>query len=186
MNAIQTSSITTPVFVNTWGNYNRHGANGGRWLTLPMEPKELETQLAELAAAMGDHDPEFCIHDIDAVTPAAAALLQEHSDYDHPQQVNEILLKLADLNEYKQLAVLAAMETGRYECISEAIENVDRIDFYEGVTFEEFAANDADDLLDMYNVPRELRYYFDYAAYQRNLEIDDYTEVSNGVVYIHH
>lgn len=69
MNAIQTTkTIMTPVFVNTWGNYNRHGANGGRWLTLPMEPEELETQLAELAAAMGDHDPEFCIHDIDAVT----------------------------------------------------------------------------------------------------------------------
>ena len=153
MNAIQTTkTIMTPVFVNTWGNYNRHGANGGRWLTLPMDPEELETQLAELAAAMGDHDPEFCIHDIDAVTPAAAALLDEHSDYDQPQQVNEILPKLADLDESEQLAVLAAMETGRYQRISEAIENVDSIEFREGMTLEEFAA---DELLNMYSVPRE-------------------------------
>lgn len=30
------------IFVNTWGNYNENGADGGEWITLPMEPEELE------------------------------------------------------------------------------------------------------------------------------------------------
>lgn len=184
MNAIQTSkNIMTPVFVNTWGNYNKNGAEGGRWLTLPMEPEELETQLAELAAAMGDHAPEFCIHDIDAVTPAAAALLQEHSDYDAPQEVNKILLELADLDDEEIEAVCAAIEAGFCSTVHKAVDTVNRFDFYPGTTIEELAEKWADDLMDAHEVPEEFRYYFDYAKYARDLEFDGYTEVSGGVLY---
>ena len=51
------------LFVNTWGNYNVNGADGGQWLTLPMDPEELQEALSNIAAAMGDHDPEWAIHD---------------------------------------------------------------------------------------------------------------------------
>ena len=51
------------LFVNTWGNYNENGADGGQWITLPMDPEELEEVLANIAAAMGDKDPEWAIHD---------------------------------------------------------------------------------------------------------------------------
>lgn len=181
MNAIQTNkNIMTPVFVNTWGNYNKNGADGGRWLTLPMEPEELNKELAALAAAMGDSDPEWCVHDIDGATDAAIAIGNEFNDYSTPQEINAALLELADLYEYEQLAVLAALEAGCYYYMSEAIENADTIVFHEGATLEEFA----DELMDAHNVPEEIRQYFDYDAYQRNLEFDGYTEVSNGVVYI--
>ena len=51
------------IFVNTWGNYNANGADGGEWITLPMEAEELEEVLNNIAAAMGDKDPEWAIHD---------------------------------------------------------------------------------------------------------------------------
>ena len=54
------------VFINTWGNYNENGADGGEWITLPMDPDELEETLQAIAENMGDNDPEFCIHDYES------------------------------------------------------------------------------------------------------------------------
>ena len=51
------------IFVNTWGNYNENGADGGKWITLPMDPEELEEVLENIAALMKDNDPEWAIHD---------------------------------------------------------------------------------------------------------------------------
>ena len=51
------------IFINTWGNYNENGADGGEWVTLPMTEEELENTLQQIADNMGDLDPEFCIHD---------------------------------------------------------------------------------------------------------------------------
>ena len=51
------------IFVNTWGNYNENGADGGEWITLPMDPDELENKLQTIADAMHDNDPEFFIND---------------------------------------------------------------------------------------------------------------------------
>ena len=51
------------IYVNTWGNYNEHGADGGEWLTLPMDADELADALARIAERMGDEDPEWAIHD---------------------------------------------------------------------------------------------------------------------------
>lgn len=56
------------IFVNTWGNYNENGADGGEWITLPMDPKELEEVLENIAEAMGDEDPEWAIHNFEWTT----------------------------------------------------------------------------------------------------------------------
>ena len=49
------------IFVNTWRNYNENGADGGEWITLPMDPDELQNKLQAIATAMNDNDPEFFI-----------------------------------------------------------------------------------------------------------------------------
>ena len=33
------------IFINTWGNYNENGADGGKWIALPMDANELEETL---------------------------------------------------------------------------------------------------------------------------------------------
>ena len=32
------------IFVNTWGNYNENGADGGEWISLPMEAETLKNR----------------------------------------------------------------------------------------------------------------------------------------------
>ena len=49
------------VFLNTWGNYIENGAEGGRWVSLPMEESELKATMAVIAEKMGDNSPEWFI-----------------------------------------------------------------------------------------------------------------------------
>lgn len=43
------------IFVNTWGNYNNFGCDGGRWITLPMDADDLKRTLADIAARYFDY-----------------------------------------------------------------------------------------------------------------------------------
>ena len=45
------------IFVNTWGNYNVNGADGGEWITLPMDPEELEEVLENKSISISTGNP---------------------------------------------------------------------------------------------------------------------------------
>ena len=95
------------VFINTWGNYNENGADGGEWVRLPMDADELETKLEEIAEAMNDSDPEFCIHDYEWLTEIE---LRDISEMESITDLNEELNEYSDLDEWDQKEVAAAME----------------------------------------------------------------------------
>ena len=46
------------LFVNTWGNYNENGADGGQWINIPMEEDDLRETLERIAESIGDRDKE--------------------------------------------------------------------------------------------------------------------------------
>jgi antirestriction protein len=85
------------VFVNTWGNYNENGAEGGEWLTLPMDETELEEKLDAIAEAMKDDDPEWAIHDWEYKGTLVGKHINENDDL---FELNEYAQQLDDLDEY--------------------------------------------------------------------------------------
>lgn len=95
------------IFVNTWGNYNENGADGGRWLDLPMDPEDLENTLDQIAAAMGDHDPEWAIHDYEWAEEFDGG---EISEYDNIQELNEYAEQLDGLDKWELDTYAAAVE----------------------------------------------------------------------------
>ena len=95
------------IFVNTWGNYNENGADGGAWVTLPLEPEELEEVLKNIAENMGDNDPEFTIHDYEWTCEWEG---DEISEYDNIIELNEYCLKLSKLSDYEARVYSAALE----------------------------------------------------------------------------
>ena len=95
------------IFINTWGNYNENGADGGAWVTLPLEPEELEEVLVNIAENMGDHDPEFAIHDYEWTCEWEGF---EISEYDNIIELNEYCLKLSELSDYESKVYAAAVE----------------------------------------------------------------------------
>lgn len=106
------------VFVNTWANYNENGADGGEWITLPMDADELEAKLVELAEALEDEDPEYAIHDYEWTGEIE---LGDIDEMDNIVTWNERCQEVADLEEYDLQAIAAAMEAFGYS-FNEAME----------------------------------------------------------------
>ena len=95
------------IFVNTWGNYNENGADGGKWITLPKDADDLQKELEKIAAAMGDRDPEFAVHDYEWTCEWEG---REISEYDNIEELNEYAQKLDELSEWEQKVYAAAVE----------------------------------------------------------------------------
>lgn len=170
------------IFVNTWGNYSENGADGGEWITLPMDADELAETLDRIAAAMGDHDPEWAIHD----SEWEAVELFEVSEYDSITKLNEMLADCDGLEEWELQEIAAAVEAFGYD-FAEAVSRQARgcFIFYPGATLEEVAEEQADEMIACYTnggkVPEIFTRYFDYAAFARDLAFD-YTETTYGVI----
>ena len=167
------------IFVNTWGNYNENGADGGEWITLPMDPDALEEELKKISDAMGDFDPEYCIHDYEWTTEIEPREIGEMENID---ELNEELQELDGLDEWDQKEIAAAMEAFGYE-FKEAHERQQRgcFIFYAGQDLQEVAESIADECY-LYNAPEFLARYFNYEAFARDLSFDGYTETSHGVI----
>ena len=68
------------IFINTWGNYNENGADGGEWITLPMDADKLEDVLNMLAEELEEDDPEFFINDYEWTTEIEPRAIDEMID----------------------------------------------------------------------------------------------------------
>lgn len=169
------------VFINTWGNYNENGADGGEWVRLPMDADELETKLEEIAEAMNDSDPEFCIHDYEWLTEIE---LRDISEMESITDLNEELNEYSDLDEWDQKEVAAAMEAFGYD-FAEAYEKQQRgyFTFYANMDLEEVAEELVNESYFTKDTPDIFTRYFDYKAFARDLGFDGYTETSYGVIY---
>ena len=167
------------LFVNTWGNYNTNGADGGQWITLPMEEGELQEVLSNIAAAMGDNDPEWAIHDYEYESEME---LGDVHEMDSITDWNERCQAACNLEEWEAEEIAAAIEAYGYS-FAEALERHERgcFTFYPGRDLEEVAEEIADECY-LYNAPEFLARYFDYGAFARDLSFDGYTETKYGVI----
>ena len=167
------------IFVNTWGNYNENGADGGQWITLPMEEDELQEVLENIAALMKDDDPEWFINDYEWTIDTE---LGDVHEMDSIIEWNERCQEADNLEEYEAEEIAAAMEAYGYT-FAEAYERQQRgcFVFYAGRDLQEVAEEIADECY-LYNAPEFLARYFDYDAFARDLSFDGYTETRYGVI----
>ena len=177
MNTI--SEYTLRIFVNTWGNYNENGADGGEWLELPMDETELQEELDRIAEAMGDSDPEWCIHDYEW----GAFDMGEISEYDSIDKWNEICQELDMIDGDDMDVIKAAIEAWSYTP-TEALDRFQRgyFTFYPGMDLDEVAEELVEECYFTKDTPDIFRTYFDYAAFARDLRFDGYEETSLGVI----
>ena len=165
------------IYVNTWGNYNENGADGGQWITLPMDPEELEEVLENIAALMKDEDPEWFINDYEWTIESE---LGDVHEMDSITEWNERCQEADDLEEWEAEEIAAAIEAYGYT-FAEAYERQQRgcFIFYPGQDLEEVA----EELInECYDLPEFALRYFDYEAFARDLSFDGYTETKYGVI----
>lgn len=145
-------------------------------INLPMEDDDLRETLGRISESIGDHDPEWAIHDFEW-TGIDFGKVSEH---DSIITWNETTNRLSDLESYEQEEVAASIEAWEYS-LEEAMDRQERgcFTFYPGQDLEEVA----EELVNAcYNLPEFALRYFDYAAFARDLKFDGYEETSYGVV----
>lgn len=156
------------IFVNTWGNYNKNGADGGRWVSLPMDEDELDEVLENIAEAMGDNDPEWAIHDYEWEDHHIRDINENESIH----ELNEEVQKIEDLDRWDMKTYLAACEYWGAKYID--IDDLDEYNLHESITDEYdlgyywAVESGCYDLSNMGNLAN----YFDYEAFGRDINLE--------------
>ena len=163
------------IYVNTWGNYNVNGADGGEWLTLPMDESILGAELDRIAANMGDDDPEFAIHDFEWEGDID---FTEISEYTNIHEINELVERLDDLHEWELHHIGAYLEAISSD-LEEALDEYESTTFYDDMTLEEVAE---EIVRECYDLDEFALRYFDFEAFARDLSFDGYMETEFGVI----
>lgn len=168
-----TKTAMISVYLNTWGNYNENGADGGFWVDLPCNLSETLKQLAE---STGERlkDMEVFVNDYD--TDLNGVEISEDSNL---SELNELAEQLAELDEsdIEKLGAILEADGGMLE---NALKNLDSYTYYSGMTLLDVAYELVEECYS--NLPEIALRYFDYEAFARDLGFDGYTETSNGVV----
>ncbi len=157
------------IFVNTWGNYNENGADGGEWITLPMDADELEETLNKIAIAMGDNDPEWAIHDYEWTTDI---ILRDIGEMENIEKVNEEVQRLSELDEWQQKTYCAMLDYFGSQYVNP--DEVDNYRLYENVMdnydlgYYWAVESGCYDLEKMGNLAN----YFDYEAFGRDINLE--------------
>ena len=169
------------IYINTWGNYNENGADGGEWITLPMDENELRETMERIASAMGDHDAEWFVNDYEWMTEIE---LREIGENEHIIELNEWMQKLDDLDVWDQKEIAAAMEAWGYS-FDEALDKHESgyFTFYPHMDLEEVAEELVNSCYTPDTATAEFfARYFDFSAFARDLRFDGYEETSYGVI----
>lgn len=162
------------LWVGNLGRYNE-GTLEGDWLSLPVnDPEEIDVFLWNIGV-----DPErdeYFIADVDGDIPYSKI-----GEYANVHELNDMLDGYQDIDED---AFKAALEYGY--CLEEALEVVNNGNYsvYSDCSdMAEVAEQFLEMSGDLDRLPDRLRYYFDYEAYGRDMEIEGNFVYYNGDYY---
>lgn len=164
------------------GKYNEGELIYSR-LVLPATTEEICAAYDEIGVADGTMYEEAFISDYE--TDVNGLKIREYASID---DLNELAEELENFDEYELEAFGAMLEYGY--ATDEALKKVQDGDYmyYSGCySMAEVAEQYADETGLLSNIPDDLRYYFDFEAYDRDMEINGrFVETESGYIEIYH
>lgn len=162
------------------GKYNE-GELIYSWLVLPATTEEIQAAYDEIGVADGTMYEESFISDYE--TDINGLSISEYASID---DLNELAEELESLDEYELEAFGAMLDYGL--STDEALQKVQDGDYmwYDGCySMEEVAERYCEEAGILSSIPEELRYYFDFAAYGRDMDINGhFIETDSGYIEI--
>lgn len=166
-------TITAPsVYVGTYAKYN-NGSIEGKWINLLDDVTDCDDFYEKIAELHSDEaDPEFMFQDYENMPRGTVSETSINWDY-----IDGLRRVLEENNEEWAEA---------YALFVENFHDTDVENFYESycgayISEEDYAEQLLDDTGELNAIPRNLRYYFDYEKFARDLFINDYTFIDGHV-----
>ena len=150
-------------------------------LVLPATTEEIETAYDEIGVADGTMYEEYFISDYE--TDINGLSISEYASID---DLNELAEELENFDEYELEAFGAMLDYGL--ATDEALQKVQDGEymFYDGCsTMADVAEQCCEESGILNSIPEELRYYFDFEAYGRDMDINGhFIETDSGYIEI--
>lgn len=157
------------VYIANLGKYNE-GELMGAWFSFPID----EEEVAEKIGLNAEYE-EFAIHDYEAPFP-----IDEYSSIERLNHLYELLQEIEGTPIYDEIHEILGYW---FKDIEDLVEHTDDIICYSDCeSMEDIAEYYIEETGVLNSLPRNLRYYFDYAALGRDMEIEgNYLVTSHGV-----
>ena len=158
------------IYVTNLGKYNE-GFLIGKWLELPATEEEIEKTLEAIGISdepdeNGIYYEEYFITDYE--TDMDGLKVSEYSNID---DLNELAETIDDLDEDEKEIVNAIMGEGY--SLEDAIDKKDDVMIYSNCSnMTEVAEEYAEQVGLLESIPENLRYYFDFEAYGRDMSFE--------------
>ncbi|EIN0623277.1 TPA: antirestriction protein ArdA [Escherichia coli] len=166
-------TITAPsVYVGTYAKYN-NGSIAGKWVNLLDDVTDCDDFYEKIAELHSDEaDPEFMFQDYENMPRGIVSETSINWDY-----IDGLRRVLEENNEEWAEA---------YALFVENFHDTDVENFYESYSGTadseaDYAEQLLDDTGELNAIPKNLRYYFDYEKFARDLFINDYTFIDGHV-----
>lgn len=178
------NAVAFRAYIANLGKYNE-GEILGEWVSFPLEDEAREELLIRLKLAHRDESGEL----VSGYQDSTGAIYEEYiildydSDEEFPTDKFGEYVSFAELNDHaerfvafddcEKLAFRAAVE--EFYTLEEAFEKVENGDYrvyHNCDTMADVAEAYADETCMLDEIPEHLRYYFDFAALGRDMEIE--------------
>jgi antirestriction protein len=163
------------VYVANLGKYNE-GSLVGEWFTLPVDFEEMRE-----AIGLNDQYEEYVIHDYEA--PKGISM----REYTSLVELNEIAERIDALDKYEQDDLKLILESGHCAETGEALDVLENDGYriwHECDDMSDVAFAKVEELGYLDQMPENLRRYFDYEKFGRDLAIEGSYYYVGDKVYI--
>ena len=168
-----TKTTILKIFITNLGKYNE-GELIGEWLDLPATEDEID-ELYERIGIGEEYEEVF-------ITDFESDLNIKVNECDNIEALNEMADEIASLDEW-ELETLEALLT-YFDDVDEALEKIEDVTIWSGCDdMAEVAEQYAEETGLLDDVPDELKPYFDYDLYGRDMEIIGTYIFYNGDCY---
>ena len=168
-----TKTTILKIFVTNLGKYVE-GELVGEWLDLPATEDEIDELMERIG--IGEEYEEVFITDFES------DLNIKVGEYDNIEALNEMAEEIENLDEW-ELETLEALLT-YFDDVDEALEKIEDTIIWSGCDdMAEVAEQYAEETGLLDSIPENLRYYFDFEAFGRDMEFEGTYIFYNGDCY---
>ena len=166
-------------YVTNLGKYNE-GELASALLKFPTTREAVQEVLKQIGIDNIRYE-EIFIADYDGDLPELNGCLGEYESIDELNHLACLLSELdqSDLEKFEAVVASGEHTSGAGDLIN-LVENLDCYDFYIGVSDDETLGRIYAEDMEMIDIPENLRDYFDYEAYGRDMRINEDGSFVNG------